>query len=291
MFLFALCCVVYTWDMHLRRVAADNQMSLAAARWNFTEEKKAPSPTPIAKAAPAPAPVAAKPEAKDGLGRPEAVQGVFDRFQKAAVSMYKDLAGDQDKDTTAASASAAGAAASASSAAELEASLEALLTKSNMSPKKLPGSSKDELVNALEALEAAYKSPGADKERQLLAGTWSLVYTSSTKTFRAALGNVRSRLFKLSQPSQTIDAKAGSVTNRAMLRLRVSPVRHAVSQEGTFKAAGDSTYKVEFKRAAFGGRRFLAFFRKGATEAKVTYVSEKWRICRAGGCMVAFRKD
>lgn len=37
-------------------------------------------------------------------------------------------------------------------------------------------------------------------------------------------------------------------------------------------------------------RRLLPKFRAGKVEAEVTYLSNKWRICRANGVTVAFRK-
>lgn len=38
-------------------------------------------------------------------------------------------------------------------------------------------------------------------------------------------------------------------------------------------------------------RRLLPTLRSGKVEAEVTYLSNKWRICRANGVTVAFRKS
>lgn len=57
------------------------------------------------------------------------------------------------------------------------------------------------------------------------------------------------------------------------------------------RAVGDRKVFVEMPATKKGVlRRLLPNFRAGKVEAEVTYLSNKWRICRANGVTVAFRK-
>ncbi|CAM9780776.1 unnamed protein product [Phaeothamnion confervicola] len=236
-------------------------------------------------AAPVPAMPATAKIAKDGtvdLQRPEKVQSVFDELQKAAVSMYKDAVG------TGTTKEAAAVAAPVVDKAKLEESLETLLKGSSFSPAAMPAAQKQQLVQAVASLEASYPAGAAPLADPALSGQWSLVYSSSGGIFKAMLGKKRSKLFRVVDPLQEVDAAACTVTNTCGLRLRFTPLTFAMSQIGSYVGKGGSAVEIDFKRGRLA--RILAPFRKGSVSASLTYVSDTWRICRSQGCILAFRK-
>jgi PAP_fibrillin len=149
-------------------------------------------------------------------------------------------------------------------------------------------------VEVLSALEESYPASAKPFNSPHLSGTWSLVYSSSSNVFKAALGNKRSKLFRLTTPTQTIDASNRTVINSALLRLRLTPLKLLARQIGNYIVnkegnGGRGSAAVEFKKGGFN--KVLKLFRKGSVSVDVTYLSEAWRVCRtADGVVTAFRK-
>ncbi|KAG5189745.1 hypothetical protein JKP88DRAFT_262089 [Tribonema minus] len=293
-----------------------------------SEAKAVPSAAVATPAAPPAKATPAKQQSKAGLDlqRPAQVQNVIESLQKRAVAMYKGAAQAasagfvRDEDVPAVAVAAAAAAVAdampeiappRASEAMLEKRLEDLLKTSDMSPARMSEQDQAALttlhkstrltthlhathqVTTLEALEAS-TPPGAHPlHSPLLTGDWALVYSSSGSVFKAALGKKRSAFFKVSSPTQSVDAAAGTVLNSALLRLRLTPLRLRARQAGTFtldkgSGAPGATAIVNFARGGFG--RFAKLFRRGTAAVTVTYLSTGWRICRSDGVVLAFRK-
>lgn len=107
---------------------------------------------------------------------------------------------------------------------------------------------------------------------------------------RRALKGVLVALFKASDPRQVIDSGASTVINACRARLRLTPLALRVAQKGSYKSIAKNKVSLEFPRQNGFWRGLLPRLTPGKTQAEVTYLSSRWRICRIGGVMVVFRK-
>eukprot|EP00752_Nemacystus_decipiens_P004359 g3983.t1 len=234
------------------------------------------------------------------LDRPTKVQGVFDDIQAQAVEYYKsNPASATPKGTTAAVRGASGGREAGGVATPLpeaiqvlEAKLESYMTETNLKPNKLAKKEKTGLVATLSAMEAAYPADANPLGDPALSGQWSMVYSSSSKAIRRALRGILVGLFKTSDSRQVVDAGASTVMNACRARLRLTPLALRVAKKGSYRPTGTRKAWVEMPQTKKGViRRLLPSIRAGKVEAEVTYLSSKWRIVRANGVTVAFRKS
>ncbi|CAM9382655.1 unnamed protein product [Pylaiella littoralis] len=232
------------------------------------------------------------------LDRPKQVQGVFDEIQKKAVEYYKSSPVTATLSSAKGSAmggkpALAGVATPLPEAVQaLEAQLESLLEESKFKPRKLKKNKKSELVDAISAMEAAYPADANPLGDPALSGQWSVVYSSSSKLIGRAVRGVLAGFFKTSDARQVVDTGASSVLNACRARLRMTPLAVLVATKGSYRATAERKVLVEMPAKKKGFlRRLLPSLRPGKVEAEVTYLSNKWRICRAGGVTVAFRKS
>ncbi|CAM9624673.1 unnamed protein product [Ascophyllum nodosum] len=222
------------------------------------------------------------------LDRPKKVQVVFDELQKKAVEEYKSSpvavpSGDK--------ASSDAVNPLPPKALILEEQLESLLKGSNFRPRKLDKEKRAELVNALKAMEDVYPADASPLADPALSGHWSVVYSSRSRVIRRALRGILAALFKASDPRQVVDTGASTVTNACRARLRLTPLALRVAQRGSYRSAGEhNKVSLEFPRRKGLWRRLLPCLMSGKMQAEVTYLSKRWRICRAGDATVAFRK-
>ncbi|CAM9850818.1 unnamed protein product [Ectocarpus sp. 12 AP-2014] len=222
------------------------------------------------------------------LDRPKEVQGVFDDIQKKAVDFYKTSPGmskSQDAE--------GGAAAPMSEAAKtLETKLESLLSESNFKPRKLKKDKKSQLVDAIKAMEESYPAGANPLADPALSGQWSVVYSSSSRLLGRVVRGLLAGFFKTSDRRQVVDTGASSVLNACRARLRLTPLAVRVAKKGSYRKTAERKVLVEMPPTKKGLlRRVLPSLQAGKVEAEVTYLSDKWRICRAGGVTLAFRKS
>ncbi|CAM9435797.1 unnamed protein product [Chrysoparadoxa australica] len=194
------------------------------------------------------------------LQRPKPVKNLMEEFQKSAVAAFKG---------SSSSTVPKAAEIPVADAKVLESELEALLEKSDMKPSKLGDDSKSKLVAAVEALEQAYAASPRPVKDPALFGEWSLVYSSTDKIFKNALGAKRSMLFRISQPVQFVDTAKMAVTNMARMRLRLTPFAFTMKQAGSYKEVDNKTVELTYRRGALLG--FLRIFKKPTVTATVTY--------------------
>ncbi|CAB1119095.1 unnamed protein product [Ectocarpus sp. CCAP 1310/34] len=223
------------------------------------------------------------------LDRPKEVQGVFDDVQKKAVDFYKTSSGAMSKSQDA----EGGAVAPMSEAAKtLETKLESLLSESNFKPRKLKKDKKSQLVDAIKAMEESYPAGANPLADPALSGQWSVVYSSSSRLLGRVIKGLFSGFFKTSDRRQVVDTGASSVLNACRARLRLTPLALRVAKKGSYRKTAERKVLVEMPPTKKGLlRRVLPSLRAGKVEAEVTYLSDKWRICRAGGVTLAFRKS
>eukprot|EP00903_Cladosiphon_okamuranus_P006847 g6669.t1 len=228
------------------------------------------------------------------LDRPKQVQGVFDDIQAKAVQYYKTspVTATSKGRAAAGGGGGGGVATPLPEAVQImEAKLESYLTESRFRPRKLQKDKKSGLVDTISAMEASYPADANPLADPALSGQWSVVYSSSSKLIGRALRGVLAGFFKTSGARQVVDARASSVMNACRARLRMTPLALSVAKKGSYRATGDRKVFVDMPATKKGVlRRLLPSFRSGKVEAEVTYLSNKWRICRANGVTVAFRK-
>lgn len=107
-----------------------------------------------------------------------------------------------------------------------------------------------------------------------------------------ALRGILSKLFKASDARQVIDSQASSIINACRARLRLTPLAMRVAQKASYRMTADRKVAMDFPRQKGGLGGLLPRLRSGKVkDAEVTYLSSRWRICRAGGVTVAFRKN
>ncbi|CAM9814004.1 unnamed protein product [Ectocarpus sp. 4 AP-2014] len=222
------------------------------------------------------------------LDRPKEVQGVFDDIQKKAVDFYKTSSAAMPKSQDA----EGGAVAPMSEAAKtLETKLESLLSESNFKPRKLKKDKKSQLVDAIKAMEESYPTGASPLADPALSGQWSVVYSSSSRLLGRVMKGLLAGFFKTSDRRQVVDTGASSVLNACRTRLRLTPLALRVAKKGSYRKTAERKVLVEMPPTKKGLlRRVLPSLRAGKVEAEVTYLSDRWRICRAGGVTLAFRK-
>mmetsp|Transcript_6457 Transcript_6457/g.9695 ORF Transcript_6457/g.9695 Transcript_6457/m.9695 type:complete len:383 (-) Transcript_6457:159-1307(-) len=217
------------------------------------------------------------------LKRSAEVQNVLDALQLQAVQSYKNKKLSNEKINRL-----------KHDAEFYEAKLENLLMNAKMNLQFLNYSEKNEMVGLLEALERSFDTEAFRVENPVLRGEWSLVYSNSAQIFKAILGKRRSLFFKITDPVQTIDPTNHTIINSATIRLRWTPFKFRIKQQGIYKRTicENEPWKVltrvNFDRAGFN--RFFRPFKKCSADVNVTFVGEKWRICRCDDVMVTFRK-
>lgn len=125
------------------------------------------------------------------------------------------------------------------------------------------------------------------------------VVPSLAQVIKNMLGGLLSRILVIADWSETFDKRSSAKIFSCLVRLRLTRLKWwRLSRRGTYRVSdvgGEGALRrveVTFPQQKGGSRKkFRPWLRTGdKTQVEITYLSQLWRVCRAGGVMFAFTK-